>query len=465
MKYLNIVFCALVLSLSACSSGTDTDNSGVAGTSSDSTADSSSTESSVDGADGSTVVSSPPTVSGSADASDSPAESLGESADVMVTEPAPGPGPEENFQAGSLTAGEYDDHLNAELYQEYASNYLQTSTGTEHEPYIDLAHRVTLKITDVNDKPYAAANIKLMVGDSTLLELITPANGISHIYPALDSLPDEFQLKVSDRYSDIQVERTVSVADLGEERTIEIALTTGNQPATELDLLLVIDTTGSMGDELNYLKTELTSILDNIQQENQAVNIRTGLVVYRDVGDQYVVKSHGFTDDISSLQSSLNAESYNGGGDYPEAMDQALAEAMYFEWRQQSSRVLLLIADAPPHASEVMSTWESAIEARTRQIHIVPVAASGVASEAEYLMRAMAVLTNSRYLFLTDDSGYGNSHEEPTIKCYVVTRLDSMISRVVDNLLTGKRTEPVNEEIIRRVGSYDHGVCMPDEQQ
>lgn len=458
MKYLNIVFCVLVLSLSACSSGTESGDADAT------TADSSSTESSADSSGGSTT-SSTPAASGEADAPDSSAESPGESADVIATEPAPGPDLDENFQAGSLTAGDYDDHLNTELYQRYTSKYLQSNTDTGPRPYINLAQRITIKTTDANGNPYAAANIKLMDGESTLLELIAPANGLSRLYTEFDSLPDEFQLKVSDRYNDVQVERAVTLANLGEERTIEIALTTENQTATELDLLLVMDTTGSMGDELNYLQTELTSILGNIQQENQAVNIRVGLIVYRDIGDQYVVKSHPFTDDIGSMQASLNSEGYDGGGDYPEAMDQALAEAMNFEWRQQSSRVLLLVADAPPHASEVMSTWESAIKARTRQIHIVPVAASGVASEAEYVMRAMAALTNSRYLFLTDDSGYGNSHEEPTIECYLVTRLDSLLSRVVANLLNGTRTEPANEEIIRRVGNYDHGVCMPDGQQ
>jgi len=92
-------------------------------------------------------------------------------------------------------------------------------------------------------------------------------------------------------------------------------------------------------------------------------------------------------------------------------------------------------------------------------IHIVPVAASGVADEAEYIMRAMAAVTQGRYLFLTDDSGVGNTHAEPTIDCYLVTRLDGLIRRVVQGLLTGERVEPEANEVIREVGNYDNGVC------
>jgi len=241
-------------------------------------------------------------------------------------------------------------------------------------------------------------------------------------------------------------------------------LATPGVAVSQLDLQLVIDTTGSMGDELNYLQTELSSILDNVQNTNPQVSIRTGLVVYRDVGDQYVVRSYPFTDNLGDMQSALNAETFDGGGDYPEAMDQAMAEALSFEWREQSAKISLLVADAPPHSDRVNATWQSALTARSKQIHIVPVAASGVAEDAEYLMRSMAALTNSRYLFLTDDSGLGNSHAEPQVDCYVVTRLDGLIKRVINQVITGERSEPSDNEIIREVGNYDNGECNVNQQ-
>ena len=98
--------------------------------------------------------------------------------------------------------------------------------------------------------------------------------------------------------------------------------------------------------------------------------------------------------------------------------------------------------------------------ARAKRIQIVPVAASGVAEGAEYLMRAMAASTQSRYLFLTDDSGIGNPHAPPAIDCYLVTKLDALIRRTLDSQISGRRIEPRDGELIRTVGMYDKGRCV-----
>jgi hypothetical protein len=75
-------------------------------------------------------------------------------------------------------------------------------------------------------------------------------------------------------------------------------------------------------------------------------------------------------------------------------------------------------------------------------------------------MRAMAAATQSRYTFLTDDSGIGNPHAPPAIDCYLVTRLDALLRRVIDSQLSGRRIEPSDQEVIRNVGQYDKGRCI-----
>ncbi len=124
----------------------------------------------------------------------------------------------------------------------------------------------------------------------------------------------------------------------------------------------------------------------------------------------------------------------------------------------------LLVADAPPHANKIYETWEAGLASRNRGIHIVPLAGSGVDKTAEFMMRNMAHLTKGRYLFLTDDSGIGNAHAEPTVDCYVVTHLDGLVTRVLDGLITGERQEPDADDIIRRVGNYQAGRCKIDQQ-
>lgn len=370
------------------------------------------------------------------------------------------------IQPGTLTAGDYDDQLNPWLYQQYSNNYLQNAGQQADIPRLNLSKRIAVAIRDSSDAPYAGATVALIdTQGNTLSKLVTPASGTTYLYEDLDGLGAEFTLKINDRLGDISIIRTISIDSIDEQRQLEFKLDTPSVANSQLDLQLVVDTTGSMGDELSYLQTELTSILNNIQNANPQVSIHAGLVVYRDIGDQYVVRSYPFTDNLADMQSALNGETFDGGGDYPEAMDQAMAEALTFQWREQSAKVSFLVADAPPHSDRVGATWASALAARSQQIHIVPLAASGVAEEAEYLMRSMAALTNSRYLFLTDDSGVGNPHNEPAVDCYIVTRLDGLIKRVINQVITGVRTEPASNEVIREVGNYDNGVCQPDQQQ
>ncbi|ABF52926.1 hypothetical protein [Sphingopyxis alaskensis] len=65
-----------------------------------------------------------------------------------------------------------------------------------------------------------------------------------------------------------------------------------------------------------------------------------------------------------------------------------------------------------------------------------------------------------RSRFLTDDSGVGNPHAPPAIDCYLVTRLDTLVRRVIDSQISGRRIEPDENEIIRSVGNYDAGKCI-----
>ena len=214
-----------------------------------------------------------------------------------------------------------------------------------------------------------------------------------------------------------------------------------------------------MGDEMAYLQAELDSIVARLEQEAGDLDLRIGVVVYRDEGDDYVVRSIPLTGDIHALRAALAEQEAGGGGDTPEAVDQAVAAAGRMQWRPGAAKAMLLVADAPPHAEALAPTLASTQKLRALGVQVVPVAASGVEHSAEYVMRTMAALTQGRYIFLTDDSGVGNSHAEPNLACYVVTRLDQLIGRVLAGIAEGRRIEPSESEIIRTVGDYDHGRC------
>ncbi|MGB3738250.1 MAG: VWA domain-containing protein, partial [Pontixanthobacter sp.] len=202
------------------------------------------------------------------------------------------------------------------------------------------------------------------------------------------------------------------------------------------------------------------AIVDALNDRHSDLDIRVGFTFYRDQGDAFVTRTFPLDGDMAKAKALIGEQSANGGGDYPEAMQDALIRAAGQDWRHDAVKSLLLIADAPPHDGDIELTWRAAEHLRAKRVHIVPVGASGVADMAEYLMRAMAASTQSRYTFLTDDSGIGNPHAEPAIDCYLVTRLDSLLRRVIDSQISGRRIEPGDTEIIRKVGQYDAGRCV-----
>lgn len=231
-------------------------------------------------------------------------------------------------------------------------------------------------------------------------------------------------------------------------------------PSTQLDLAFVIDVTGSMCDELSYVQNELQSILDMVVLQLPDVDTRVAYVVYRDHGDAYVTRSQDFSSDISAVADQLMGESCGGGGDYPEAMDEALGAANQLSWREGDvTGIIFLIADAPAHNSRVGAFMSHVADAAQTQTRIYPVAASGASKTAEFLMRAAAQATAARYIFLTDDSGIGLDHEEPTIPCYLVQYLNQLMVRMIVRELTGMYDPPESDEILRAVGEPDEGAC------
>lgn len=229
-----------------------------------------------------------------------------------------------------------------------------------------------------------------------------------------------------------------------------------------LDVALVIDTTGSMGDELAYLQQEFLALAQTISDTYANAEQRWSLVVYKDAGDEYVVRWYDFSKDVSEFREQLAVQSYGGGGDFPESPDQALSTVAQLAWRtsDQAARLLFWVADAPHHDHRAKEMAASIAALQALDIHVYPVASSGIDEFTEFTMRASAQLTLGRYLFLTDDSGYGSSHKEPTIPCYYVTALDEAILRMVDLEMTGERALPDEDSIVRTVGDPVDGICQ-----
>jgi von Willebrand factor type A domain len=357
-------------------------------------------------------------------------------------------------QPGQLTAGEHDDLLNPELYSDYVrrSDLAQWIPGL---PSLDTQRVLTVTVKDEAGRPVPFAVVELACVDGSRLRLSTMADGTASFFPDLDRLGRKVRLRTAG-----EEWREVTLASRRGGQRVDFTVERQAPGVRKLDLVLAIDTTGSMGDEIRYLQSELAAILDALRARHRGLDLRVGFVFYRDLGDDYVTATVPLSHDFAAAQGELRQRRAGGGGDYPEAMDQALIRAAGQAWRPDAVKSLLLVADAPPHDENVALTWRAAEHLRAKRVHIVPVAASGVADKAEYVMRAMAAATQSRYTFLTDDSGIGNPHAAPAIDCYLVTRLDRLLTRVIDSQLSGRRIEPAEQDVIREVGQYDNGRCV-----
>lgn len=229
--------------------------------------------------------------------------------------------------------------------------------------------------------------------------------------------------------------------------------------ATELDLAFLIDTTGSMGDELTYLQSEIDGIAQTIKAKFPQTTPRYGLVLYKDAGDAYVTRPFNFTT-LEDFRTNLAQQTVGGGGDYPEAVAAGLDQINQLSWRPGAvARMTFWVADAPHHVGEEASVKASITSAAAAGVHIYPVAASGTDPRAELTMRTAAQLTGGRYVFLTDDSGVGNAHAEPHIPCYHVTKFNGALVRMVESEMSGSHVQPKPEEILRTVGDPQNGVC------
>jgi len=119
-----------------------------------------------------------------------------------------------------------------------------------------------------------------------------------------------------------------------------------------LDVALVIDTTDSMQFVIDEVKQRFKDLVGAIHR--MVPTARIGIVAYRDQGDDYVVRWSDLSFNTSKLQEFLSHVSSGGGGDYEEAVKEALETAIEeLKWRKQSRRIIILVGGSPPHEWDV----------------------------------------------------------------------------------------------------------------
>lgn len=324
-------------------------------------------------------------------------------------------------QSGQLTAGEIDD---LKKWREWKSLYNRADfKKVENEWELELGEKLDVFITDDSKKPINGAKVyfidesnNVTLGKSDHEGKVTFFKNKDQYFTIQVVHDDQIKgLKITKNYSELFFEFK------------------SDERSKELDVMFTVDATGSMADEINYLKAELENIITRL--DSSISKKRLGLLFYRDEGDDYVTKSFEFTSDIKKVKENLLLQNAMGGGDYEEAVDRALKESLMMSWSPTSdTKLMFLLLDAPPHLNQenVYTIKEQIKKAKELGVKIIPVVASGADKNVEYLMRYFSVYTNGTYVFLTDDSGIGNKHLKPSAEDYKVEKLNDLIVRLIN---------------------------------
>ena len=117
-----------------------------------------------------------------------------------------------------------------------------------------------------------------------------------------------------------------------------------------LDLIFVIDLTGSMQDDIEEVQEQASSIVDEVSEVSGS---RIAIVGYRDLPDAVTFEDYPFSRNKREILENINSLDCYGGGDKPEAVYEALLRAIDSEtigdWRDDVSKAIILMGDAPPH--------------------------------------------------------------------------------------------------------------------
>jgi Mg-chelatase subunit ChlD len=134
--------------------------------------------------------------------------------------------------------------------------------------------------------------------------------------------------------------------------SVAAATTATMSDRPRMEVVFVLDTTGSMGGMIAGAKRKIWAIANKLKSAEPTPEIRFGLVGYRDRGDEYVTRVHDLSANLDDVSTQLQAFLAGGGGDEPEAVNEALRCAVHdLHWSGEAGvlRVVFLVGDARPH--------------------------------------------------------------------------------------------------------------------
>jgi hypothetical protein len=361
-------------------------------------------------------------------------------------EKAAAPGAPKGAGQSGLKAGFSDDNEQFNYFAKFLEQYKDV-------PHAELAigERIVLRLKDADGKPIDDAAIRVEGGGRKLAQGRSYADGSFSLYPLEYGAPGLASYKVT--ASGPWGEKSVDVPRAGA-RTVSLSLPGKRVVPSPLpvDVLFILDTTGSMGEEIERLRATIEIINANIASLKPKPALRFGMVLYRDVEDDYVTKVVPFTSDLDEFQKALDEVDAAGGGDTPEDLQSALDKAIRgMKWNSGGIRLGFIVTDAPPHLDygQVYDYAAASREAKAAGIKLFGIGTGGLPLEGEYVLRQIAQYTQGKYIFLTyGEAGEVEGGKEGSVSHHTGTnfttdKLEAVVIRFVKEEIAQQSDKPL----------------------
>ena len=197
----------------------------------------------------------------------------------------------------------------------------------------------------------------------------------------------------------------------------------------QVEIVFAIDTTGSMGGLIDGAKRKIWAIANEVARANEKPDVKIGLVAFRDRGDAYVTQTTPLTNNLDAVYETLMALRADGGGDGPEDVNAALAEAVEkMKWSDKKGtlKMIFLVGDAPPHMDyDQQAQWQQTAQAAIRQNIYINTVQCGLEAETTKVWKQIAHAAEGRYASIPQDGG---------VRVATITPFDAELSKLANDL-------------------------------
>jgi hypothetical protein len=303
---------------------------------------------------------------------------------------------EVNNGVSGLRAGYSDDNVSFGAFIDFLDKYKNTG----HVP-CRVTERFVFAVQNEYGQGIPDADVTIFQNSRKIVSGKTYADGMFMFFPEEHKKKTGPYKAVFSYYG----KKKQIIFSKQDTRKIEVRMETEKRllQKVPVDLVFVLDTTGSMGEEINRLKKTIELIHLNVKEGKHNVDLRLAMVVYKDKRDVYRTQITPFTTDLQKFQEVLTMVSASGGGDGPEDLESALFETVHsLSWRKSAVRLAYIITDAPPHLDyNLPFNYNQTVRAaKHKGIKLFGIGTGGLNINGEYVLRQLSQYTGGSYIFL-----------------------------------------------------------------